>query len=237
MSACIKDIYKIPNPTRTWYRVQNECTYNTTTPNINYDMINKANVLQYKQNSSNFTKKQIYSLISKNLWINRNHTNATQSETYTNPNIKQLQRNNYTLIKNDGTSIDPSLPITLCKKTIINEIPSLFSKPPINNNYEIPNVLITNFTLPYYKNENIDEIQYTIQNGGTLNCRVTQNICTGEIYSVKKKINCVSNTYSNVPGKPIQLCYDSKYSNWNPRQRRIMGVSGDKFPQGYKFSM
>ena len=102
-----------PIPTRVWSRTQAPCTYfneyenydtiyvalnNTTVSRAKalYDtqMLVKGNVLQYKKNSSNITKMQRYSQICKGKWTNRTISYATQTETYTNPNIKSLKRIN-----------------------------------------------------------------------------------------------------------------------------------------------
>ena len=53
-----------PIPPRVWSRVQNRCLFEqglTTETRI----LAKGNVLQYKKNSSNLTKQQKYSQISK----------------------------------------------------------------------------------------------------------------------------------------------------------------------------
>ena len=108
--ACFNNF--LPQPPRTWYRVQDVCSVNI---NMDYDnpvrvpytnefvppsvlrerlaMLNKGNVLQYKANSSNLTKAQKYSKIAKGQWVNRNTTWATQSTRgYTNPNNSSLKR-------------------------------------------------------------------------------------------------------------------------------------------------
>ena len=97
-----------PNPPRVWSRVQNQCTYtiagtyqtvyvplNNKTELLavaNYQdkILYKGNILQYKKNSSNLTKNQRYSQISKGNWTNRTKTFATQSQTYSNPNTTGL---------------------------------------------------------------------------------------------------------------------------------------------------
>jgi hypothetical protein len=89
-------------PPRAWSRVNNRCTYDTSY-NEGYDplvferiaQINKGNVLQYKINSTQLTKRQRYSQIAKGLWTNRTKTFATQSDIYTNPNTTSLKRVNY----------------------------------------------------------------------------------------------------------------------------------------------
>jgi hypothetical protein len=101
----------LPIPARVWSRVQNECSVNTSSSNLVYDQLTgqyltqeeynklkqiqiKGNILQYKNNSSNLTKKQKYSKIAKGQWTNRTKTWATQSLTYSNPNTTSLQRVN-----------------------------------------------------------------------------------------------------------------------------------------------
>ena len=107
-----------PVPPRVWSRVQNPCTYTDASGNsdINYNqvyipltnqtvsqaqanyedkLIYKGNILQYKGNSSRLTKSQKYTQLAKGFGPNRKKVFATQSQTYTNPNITGLQRVNY----------------------------------------------------------------------------------------------------------------------------------------------
>lgn len=125
--SCLNPGYN-PTVTRTWNRVQRACTYDmigelpttvyipalkksvpySEAPNI-IAMLNKGNILQYKNNSSNLTKNQRYSKIAKGRWTNRTTTWATQSDKYTQPNIRLFKRAN--VIENiylDGTpTLDP----------------------------------------------------------------------------------------------------------------------------------
>jgi len=99
-----------PNPPRVWSRVQGVCSviaYKNDDPAANSNflsadyerqMLLKGNVLQYKKNSSNLTKKQRYTQIAKGMWTNRTKTWATQSDTYTNPNMTSLLRVNSTIL-------------------------------------------------------------------------------------------------------------------------------------------
>jgi hypothetical protein len=82
----------VPQPSRDWSRVQNSCIELSLSETNKIAISNKANVLQYKANSSNLTKAQKYSNIAKG--FNNNTTWATQSSTrkYTNPNTKNLKR-------------------------------------------------------------------------------------------------------------------------------------------------
>jgi len=95
----------IPKPPRAWSRVENACpsVLNTVLLNgrpVDNQMIRKGNVLQYKKNSSNLTKQQKYTQIAKGMWTNRTKTFATQSQTYSNPNMTSLLRVGSTTIVN-----------------------------------------------------------------------------------------------------------------------------------------
>jgi hypothetical protein len=106
----------IPKPPRVWSRVQNPCTYTVDSSyNITYipltnqyvtqteakfkeKQLYKGNILQYKANSSTFSKNQKYSRIAKGLWCNRTKVFATQTQTYSNPNTTGLKRINYNVL-------------------------------------------------------------------------------------------------------------------------------------------
>jgi len=104
-----------PEPPRFWSRVENSCVYpppnnltdytvfipltkqNVSPLQAQYEeqMLQKGNVLQYKNNSANLTKKQKYSQIAKGLGNSRKKCYASQTQTYTNPNTSSLLRVNY----------------------------------------------------------------------------------------------------------------------------------------------
>lgn len=125
MSSCYKIL---PVPSRTWSRVQGPCslfiddgTRNNATVTIpltgkvvsrseighELAMLNKGNVLQHKNNSSNLTQKQRYALIAKGKWVNRTTWGSQSANGYTNPNIKNLQRVNYVSIPIDVGAPEP----------------------------------------------------------------------------------------------------------------------------------
>jgi len=194
----------LPSPTRTWNRVQGECSL-FTDPNSTFNqnpnqtvtipltgkvvpagnlaneiaMLNKGNVLQYKKNSSNLTKKQQYALIAQGKWVNRK-TWATQSaKGYTNPNTMNLQRVN-------------SVSLTI----------NVGAKEPI-----------------------------IIQDLGNLVCGTIENLKTGKVI-FKQPLNdpCFPTSYSDVPGPITDLCWNDGIVPWFPRTRTKMSVEGDKFP-------
>jgi hypothetical protein len=122
-----------PNPPRVWSRVQNQCSviaYKNNDPasNSNFakaeyekQMLLKGNILQYKKNSSNLTKKQRYTQIAKGMWTNRTKTWATQSDTYSNPNTTSLLRVNYTILDpSNNTFSNPPNPFG-CPTTVIQD--------------------------------------------------------------------------------------------------------------------
>ena len=109
-NSCLGPNYN-PNPPRAWSRVERACEYITNADGDVYvpwldaylpiaeaiqqlQMAKKANVLQYKSNSSSITKKQKYAQIAKGKWTSRTKAWATQTDAYTNPNIRSLQRIN-----------------------------------------------------------------------------------------------------------------------------------------------
>jgi hypothetical protein len=107
-----------PRPPRVWSRVQGQCTFTDASNNAynsvyipltnqtvslaqaNYEdkLLQKGNILQYKGNSSQLTKKQKYSQLAKGFGPNRTKVFATQSETYTNPNTTGLLRVNSSIL-------------------------------------------------------------------------------------------------------------------------------------------
>jgi hypothetical protein len=164
----------------------------------------KGNILQYKGNSFRLTKRQKYSQIAKCIGPNRTKVFATQTQKYTNPNTTGLLRVNYT-----------EFPFP-------NEIvgaPNNISGP---YQYNVPN--------PFDCSSNY------LQDGGNLVCGSYANPCTGEI--LKKTIPsatiCNPSYCSDVPGTPIELCWNTKIQSWFPKQRYVMNNSTNKWPQGYK---
>ena len=168
-----------PKPPRVWSRVQNRCTFVDNSFNTQaYDNIfipltgkfvsqseadyqkqqfYKGNVLQYKKNSSNITKTQKYSQICKGAWANRTKSYATQTQTYTNPNIFNLRQVNYTSIPSNGVTTYIPGPFNFnipapygCISNIIKEGGSLLGNTVVNPcTNEILKTTINDGTLCY----------------------------------------------------------------------------------------
>ena len=214
----------IPKPPRVWSRVQSGCTflnpnddYTTGTnvfngKNISYaegsyllQLFKKGNVLQHKANSAQLTKKQKYTQLAKGYGPQRTKVFATQSQTYSNPNT-----NNF--LRLGGI-----------------EIP-------------FPNQLVgqpNNISGPYqYDVANPDRCNTngSLLEGGTLVCGSYVNPCTNEVISQGRTSSFICNpsSASDVPGRPIALCWNPAIQSWFPKPRYIMNTSTDKWPVNYK---
>lgn len=116
--SCLGPNYN-PQPPRLWSRVQPACDINANTSPSTLNamkMAYKGNILQYKNNSANLTRRQLYSQLATGGGPYRTTTWATQTDAYSNPNVRMLKRVN--IVRNinaDGTTTTE--PIT-CGPTI-----------------------------------------------------------------------------------------------------------------------
>lgn len=74
----------------------------------------------------------------------------------------------------------------------------------------------------------------SIEDGGSLTCNRLENPCTKQTTKNIYQPLCYPSYCSDVPGKPIPLCWNSKLPTYFPKTRTIMPTSGSKWPQGYK---
>ena len=248
--SCYNGKCYLPQPPRAWSRVQN--TFSLITDTTNYsvnsqnaftekmNMLQKGNVLQYKNNSGNLTQKQRYSLIAQGKWVNRNTTWATQSTRgYTNPNNTSLKRvgginveyDPITLLPIGVTTVKPSC----LKPTIIdnNILPSDSGGSSLN-----PEVLppppppkpdTGGTNLPYIPIP-LPVSPIIIPDEGSLLCNVKENVCTGETITTIPQQLCNPTTDSDVPGSIQSLCWNDGTPTWYPRQRYVMTNSDNKWP-------
>jgi hypothetical protein len=228
--SCLNPNYN-PDPTHVGYRVENRCvldteyTYSTTSqvyiPSLQINvpivsvpyvkqMLEKGNVLQYKKNSSNLTNKQRYSQICKGLWTNRTKTFATQTQTYTNPNIRSFKKENVPV--NITLSGNPTNDPITCDTTSNNTYP--LSPLLVNNNPQVLNNVVVN-------------------DGGNLVCNTIENPCNGVSATFPTKY-CYPSTASNIPLPEIQLCYNTNLPTYYPKTRYVMNTSLSKWPQNAK---
>jgi len=112
-SCCVFNYYTKtaynPNPTRLWSRFNYVCPCSPggqpscSTDFEKLDERRKAEILKYKANSSNITKKQQYANAASNHWLTgRKRSWATQTVSYTNPNTSTLERVGDVLVCNNN---------------------------------------------------------------------------------------------------------------------------------------
>jgi len=214
----------LPQPPRVWSRVQSSCTF--LNPNDNYttgtsvftgqpvsyaegvyqeQLLNKGNVLQYKANSAQLTKKQRYTQLAKGFGPNRTKVYATQSDTYSNPNNKGFLRVGGQEIPYPnfivGEPNNPSGPFQ-------TDVPSPDN---CNNNGS----LLDGGTLVC----------------GTYVAPCTNQILST---TKPSQVLCNPSSASGVPGRPVALCWKPSLQSWYPKPRYIMNTSTDKWPVNYK---
>jgi len=278
--SCLGPGYN-PIPPREWSRFENPCAYsNIDVPQnaaaaYQIAVLKKGNVLQYKNNSANITKRQRYAQIAKGAWVNRTTTWASQTQTYTNPNTNSLKRANYVNL-DTNTLLPTQLPLT-CSAPVT---PSNLSLPAIITNNNSSSIVLpiysVSYTHPIIETNLTSTVSHDINlglslgdspiippvvppsagsdaapllpplypvlqpppivipDGGSLICNISQNICTGEIYSETANQFCYPTSDSDVPGPIIYLCYNDSLPTYYPRVRRVYSAGGNKWPQGEK---
>lgn len=242
----------IPIPANAWYREETKCTSNNDN-----NMLIKGNVLQYKNNASNFSQNQIYSKLITGKWINKNTSWANQSETgITNPNngfLKRINSTNIAINYETGEIIGPTnSPITCPIYANSYQPPPALPQNLNNDNNKSKKYKMQNIFFPIKKynstktktltsNPNENVLPYrtqqpssniiVIQDGGNLLCNVIQNPCNpSQIIQTKSYNPCNISSDSDVPGKIIPLCWDNSIKSWYPKQKTTMSTSNSKWP-------
>ena len=245
--SCLGENYN-PSVTRTWNRYQSRCFVDLSNNPTNYitmpltgetvpyaefafnmQMLHKGNILQYKKNSFNITKKERYTKIAQGKWASKQRTWAIQSSRMTNPNTQYFQRANTinidssTLAQSDLPPSCPTLPpiptVPVTNTPVTNgpNTNPVVPPPPatdVSNSTVFPSVPIPPPIPP-----NI------IQDLGNLVCTVREDICTGETVAQRSRSNCNPTSDSNVPGPITQLCWNNRVQPWLPRQHLVMSTA------------
>ena len=259
--SCLGKSY-LPQPPRVWNRFENSCAYrdldfiqgvftdeevfapffkkNILKSEFAYELAvyKKGNILQYKKNSANITKLQRYAQIAKGYWTNRTTTWASQSDTYSNPNTQSLKRVNYGNITTNGNPTNeaincPPVPTPPINNTLPSigaggPTPPIIPPPPPTPAGNIP-------VLPPLINP-VQPIDIVIPDGGNLVCSIVEDFCTGQILKLSTSTSCNSTTASDVPGKPITLCFNDGLSTYYPKVRNTYASGGGKWPDNAKFT-
>ena len=213
-----------------------------------FKMHKKGNVLQHahKHHTNKLTKKQIFALLSQKKWTARK-TYATQSESYSNPNIHHLKRVNYNVINtntgaqtNESISCPSYIPQTYASTLPLNNnspsiVPNILPPPPptpSKNKFTLPDIIPVVDNTP----TNIN-----IPDGGNLIIGTLSDICTGKTKNICdiNTVFCFPSSYSNVPrekGEDKELCYTKGTPTWFEKSKinTSKSIHGNNFPNNYK---
>lgn len=248
------------SPIREWSRVQNRCfidpdntdklvkipLLNKTVPveQAGYwlAMLNKGNILQYKNNSSSLTKKERYSKIAKGQWVNRNTTWATQNtKGYTNPNTTMLARSgnvvNIAISQTTGTIIGETTAPVTCG-SIMNKYNFMLPPSGSSQSAGVDNPTILPEPIPASAEITVPYITpgpppqpIVVQDSGVLLCNEREFICTGKKIKNPATMPYHLTSDSDVPGPIEALYWNDGITPWYPKQRYIMTNSDNKWPE------
>jgi hypothetical protein len=214
--------YYLPIPERVWSRVQDKCTY--TVPGSNYTTayipLTKQTVSQAK---ANYEEKLLYK--GNILQYKANSSCLTKNQRYSKlakglgPNRKKVFATQSETYTNPNTT-------SLLR---VNYTTFPFPNQILNAPNNISGPYQYNVTSPFNCSNN------TVKDGGNLICGTFENQCTGQIIKTSaSRPLCFSSSCSDVPGRPIDLCWNPKVQTWFPKSRYTMSNSGTKWPVGYK---
>lgn len=214
--------YYLPKPERVWSRVQDKCTF--TVPGSTYTSayipLTKKTV---SQEEANYTEKLLYK-----------------------GNILQYKANSSCLTKNQRYSklakgLGPNRTKVFATQSDTYTNPNTTELLRVNyTTFPFPNQILNkpnNISGPYQYNvpSPFGCTNNSVKDGGNLVCGIYENQCSGQI--IKKSASaplCFPSYCSNVPGTPIELCWNPKVQTWFPKSRYVMSNSGTKWPVGYK---
>jgi hypothetical protein len=209
-----------PNPPRVWSRVQNQCTYiiDSSYNSIYVPLTNKTVSLL----EANYQDKLLYK--GNILQYKKNSSSMSKNQKYSQiaKGLGSSKKKSYAT--QSTTYTNPNT--TGLKRVNYDEIP-------------FPNQVVgspNNISGPFqYGIPNPDKCPTTtLQNGGNLVCNAFANSCTGAVTQNLVQRYCYPTYCSDVPGYPINLCWNPKIQTFYPRQRYTMNNSLNKWPQGYK---
>ena len=267
--GCLAKNY-LPDPPRLWERARSKCEFffenidengmvfipyfNKTIPFSKVgelrQMLNKGNVLQYLSNANINTKKMNYSNISQNVGKQRKKSWATQTDSYTSPNINSLSRHQYSITSNNVTGeiqlpecIEPKIERTVFPSFSEPNNPGNAFFPPLNRPIVKPPTENSS-VIPISPNGNssgfpITPVNPIINNsvieGGNLHHRTRGNICIGESTTQCEINPCFPSSASNIPGPIITLCYPSNIPTFYPRVQTTYASPTTSWPINNKF--
>lgn len=201
----------LPDPTRAWSRVQSNCTY--VDPGNTYN----NGFLPLTGQTGHYSET------------------TYEEKLFYKGNILQYKANSATLNKNQRYS-------RLAKGLGPNRRKVYATQTQTYTNPNTSSLLRVNYTEVPFPNQFVVPSPFDcstnnfLQDGGNLVCGTYANPCSGEIVKNNSSpaVICNPSYCSDVPGRPIDLCWSNKIQTFYPRQRYIMTNSANKWPQGYK---
>jgi hypothetical protein len=212
----------LPIPPRVWSRVQNLCTYDVSGSTYSSAYIPLTNQT-VSQAQANYEDKLLYK--GNILQYKGNSSRLSKKQKYSQlakslgPNrTKVFATQSQTYTNPNTTWLQrvnyATVPFPNAIVGQVNNISGPFQ-------YDVPS--------PYGCSTT------SVQEGGNLVCGTYVNPCTNQIIKTAPAAPlCFPSYCSDVPGIPIELCWNPKVQTWFPRQRYIMNNSGSKWPEGYK---
>lgn len=248
-NGCLAKNY-IPIPPRLWERSHATCSllyqkdeygmvympyFKQTVPSYKVGglvrMLQKGNILQYPSSSAGFTKKLNYARMVKGFGNYRKRSWGSQTDSHTSPNPNYLQRRQSSIISNNANG---EIYLPECLDPIIPDddnmpdpaAPVIDVDPPFPID-DTPSD-VTDYDYPITPVRPI--INPSIIDGGNLVACSHENICSGTVQTLIKKIPCFPTSDSSVPGPIIKLCYPSNFPTFYPRQRKTYTNTSTKWP-------
>ena len=214
--------YYNPIPPRVWSRVQAPCTYTDFSSNYETAYIPLTNqtvpLSQAISLEHNLYKGNILQYKGNSSRITKKQKYAQIAKGLWNNRTKVFATQSATYTNPNTTAMQRVNYTTLPYPNQIVGQPNNISGP---FQYNVPS--------PY------DCPTTSVQEGGNLVCGTYVNPCTNEvIQTTPTEPLCFSSTCSDVPGIPVDLCWNPKLQTWFPRNNLTNNNSLDKWPEGYK---
>ena len=203
-----------PNPTREWSRTTHRLLFDYSAHDPNKII---ESPLTGKPISIAKLEQALAVLRKGNILQYKKNTNSTKSELYA---LKM--RNNYT---RTGTHATQGQTYTNSNTKKLYQEGAVYTAVSVKP----PDSCINKFDIN-------SETKYSMLTGGSLVSGTRHNVCTGEIVHAPPAKQCFINSASDVPGKPIFLCWNSKLKPWNPKSTYNMSNSGNKWPTNAKLA-
>jgi hypothetical protein len=212
----------LPIPPRVWSRVQNLCTYDVSGSTYSSAYIPLTNQT-VSQAQANYEDKLLYK--GNILQYKGNSSRLTRQQKYSQL-AKSLGPNRTKVFATQSqTYTNPNT--TWLQRVNYATVP--FPNTIVGQPNNISGPFQYNVSSPYGCSTT------SVQEGGNLVCGTYVNPCTNQIIKTAPAAPlCFPSYCSDVPGRPIELCWNPKVQTWFPRQRFTMSNSGSKWPEGYK---